>query len=119
MLDIINAKNALRKIVNSDLPIKMAFELSSIVDDIENQLNKFEKFRISLFEKYGTKDKKGNISVEKDNLKSFNNEMDDLLNAEVNINIKPIKIDDVLSIDGLKLSIRDLKALNNIGLIDM
>jgi hypothetical protein len=115
MFVIKNAESALRKLVNAELPIKIAFQISSVVDEIDIHLQKFEEFRINLVQKYGEKTENG-IEV-KENIEIFNKEITDLMNAEVTVNIQPIDIDTFLSIDSISLSVAEIKALQQLGLI--
>ena len=115
MLVIKNAESALRKLVNAELPIKIAFQISSVVDEIDVHLQKFEEFRINLVQKFGVKTDNG-IEV-KENIEEFNNEITNLLNAEVTVNIQSIDIDIFLNIDSVNLSVAEIKSLQQIGLI--
>jgi len=118
MLMIKNAEEALRKLVMAELPIKTAFEVSSTIDSIEPHLKKFEEFRVNLVQKYGSKTDKG-FEVLGDNIEKFNEEIQLLLNAEVNIDIHPIHVNDILGNDSIKMSVRDIKALESIGMLVM
>jgi hypothetical protein len=115
MFVIKNAESALRKLVNAELPIKIAFQISSVVDEIDVHLQKFEEFRIGLVQKYGEKTENG-IEV-KENIEVFNKEITDLMNAEVAVNVQPIDMDTFLSIDSVNLSVAEIKALQQLGLI--
>jgi hypothetical protein len=115
MFVIKNAESALRKLVNAELPIKIAFQISSVVDEIDVHLQKFEEFRINLVKKYGEKTENG-IEV-KNNIDEFNKEINDLMNAEITVNIQPIDINTFLNIDNVNLSVTEIKALQQLGLI--
>ena len=115
MFIIKNAESALRKLVSAELPIKIAFQISSVVDDIDVHLQKFEEFRIDLVQRYGEKTDNG-IEV-KNNIEEFNKEINDLLSAEVTVNVQPINMDTFLNIDNVSLSVAEIKALQQLGLI--
>jgi hypothetical protein len=115
MFIIKNAESALRKLVNADLPIKIAFQISSVIDEIDVHLQKFEEFRIDLVQRYGEKTDNG-IEV-KNNIEEFNKEINDLLNAEVTDTVQPIDMDTFLSIDSVNISVAEIKALQQLGLI--
>lgn len=119
MLDIKNAENALRKLVKADLPIKIAFELSNVVDDIDSELSKLESFRVKLIKKHGKPTEDGGIDVIKENIPMFNDEFVELMNVDVDIKINPVDIDVFEKIDNLKFSVQELKALQKIGLISV
>ena len=115
MFIIKNAESALRKLVNADLPIKIAFQISSVIDEIDVHLQKFEEFRIDLVQKYGEKTDNG-VEV-KENIEEFNKEINDLLNAEVTVTVQSIDIDTFLSIDSVNISVAEIKALQQLGII--
>ena len=118
MLDVKNAEKALRKLAQADLPVVISFQLIGFIDDVDKELSTFESVRIKLIKKYGEKDKNGNLVVGKDNIDDFNKDMSDLLNTNIEFNVKSIGSDVLLSIDGLSLSVSEIKALQNIGIID-
>jgi hypothetical protein len=115
MFTIKNAESALRKLVNAELPIKLAFQISSMVDEIDTHLQKFEEFRIELVKKYGDETENG-IEV-KNNIDEFNKEINDLMNVEITVNITPVDMDVFMNIDNVNLSVADIKALQILGLI--
>jgi hypothetical protein len=115
MFTIKNAAPALRKLVNAELPIKLAFQISSMVDEIDVHLRKFEEFRIELVKKYGEETENG-IEV-KNNIDEFNKEINDLMNVEITVNIIPVDIDIFMNIDNVNLSVADIKTLQILGLI--
>jgi len=119
MLDIKNAENALRKLVKADLPIKIAFELSNVIDDIDLELSKLESFRVKLIKKHGKPTEDGGMDVPKENMPMFNDEFIELMNVDVDIKIKPVDIDVFEKIDNLKFSVQELKALQKIGFISV
>jgi len=114
MYDLKNAETALKKLVNADLPIKIAFSLSNVVDSVDEQLRKFEDFRINLIKKYGDETEKG-FEVKPENVGIFENELNELL--QLDIDIKGIKTIDMGLLENTSFSIVELKALQNIGFI--
>lgn len=90
--------------INHSLPLKTKFWLTKLVERVAKEKSEIEKVRNSLIEKFGEKDKQGNISIpstikkgkkEETNpkLKEFQNEYMSLLNEVINIEYKPIGID--------------------------
>jgi len=116
LVDIKNAEPALRKLANADLPIKLAFQISSVIDEIDPHLAKFEEFRVSLVKKYGIETENG-IEVPQDKIGEFNNEINSLLNAEITAKVSPINLDDISEVENVKFSVRDLKSLMILGLL--
>ena len=110
-------ESIMMKIVNADLPVKVAFELNSIIDEIDEKLDKLEKFRVKLVKKYGEADENGNIRVPKDKAEIFNNEYMELMDSDVDI--KPVKIPfETLENMGFKVKIKEINALYKAGFLD-
>lgn len=114
MLDLKNAENALHKLVNTDLPVKIAFNLSYVIDKIDAELKRFDDFRIKLVKKYGKETENG-FEVLRENSIVFGKDMDELLSTEVDITIPfDISID---LLNDAKFSIIDIKSLIKIGIL--
>ena len=114
MYDLKNAEKALQKLVNADLPIKTAFKLSNIVDDIDVQLKKFEDFRISLIKKYGSETENG-FEVSPEKINEFEKEFNELLQLDVDFSdIEAVNVD---LLEDVSFSIIEIKSLKNIGFL--
>jgi len=113
LYDIKNAETAFRKLVNADLPIKMCFKLSSVIDEIDLELKRFEDFRINLIKKYGTQDEKG-YRLDDDKIHLFETEMNELLSTTIDIKPMEIPID---LLENTHFSVVEIKALSNLGFI--
>lgn len=106
-----SAIEALNKIIAVPLSVKVSYYLSKTIKVINEELTHLEETRIKLVEKYGQKDEKGETSVTKENFPKFVEEFKQLLSEEVEINIKPIKLSEVLDV---KLSALDILALGTL-----
>jgi len=114
MYDLKNAETALQKLVNADLPIKIAFGLSNVVDAVDEQLRKFEEFRVNLIKKYGKETEKG-FEVQQEHVMTFEKELNELLQLDIDIkDINPINLD---LLENSSFSIVELKSLQNLGFI--
>ena len=113
-----NAEFALSLLVQKELPIRLAFELNSIIDDVDDNLKRLEDFRVKLVEKYGEKNDKGEIIVKKSKLGSFQKEYDELLDSEIDLKPVPISLK-VLEDLNIKMSIKNVDALYKAGFISM
>jgi single-stranded DNA-specific DHH superfamily exonuclease len=106
-----NAEPALRKLLNSDLlNVKTAYRLGRSISKIDSELTQLEATRVRLVNKYGQKDKKGTITVKKENIEKFTQDMSKLLSMDVNLSIEPISLADLP--DNIGLSPVDLNALS-------
>lgn len=115
--DLKNVEGIMVRLVNSELPIRTAFQLNVMIEDLDDKLSKLEKFRIDLVTKYGTPDKLGNLQVEKENMVKFTNELKELMDSDVDFT--PVKIPiEVFEDNNIKLTIKDLNSLMTAGFID-
>jgi len=115
--EIINSTEALRKLSEMDLPSKTSFKIMLIVKELDTYLKPFEEARNNLIKKHGTviKDKDGKetdqYKIDPSNpetIEVFNKEMTDLLNEEIELKSKKIKIDEI---SDLKIKPKDLMQL--------
>lgn len=115
--DLKNVESVMMKLVNADLPIRIAFQINLIIDDLDEKLTKVEEFRINLVKKYGEEDKSGNLQVKKENMKSFTSELKELMESEVDFN--PVKIPfSAFEAGNINIKVRELNALMKAGFID-
>ena len=115
--DLKSVEQIMVRLVNSELPIRTAFQLNVMIEDLDDKLSKLEKFRIDLVSKYGTPDKLGNLQVEKENMVKFTNELKELMDSDVDFT--PVKIPiEVFEDNNIKLTIKDLNSLMTAGFID-
>lgn len=92
--EIVNARQALQKMMTKELPIKTAYRLSKLVNAVNDELGNFEDQRKKLVEKYG--EKKGEeVVVPKDKAQDFQKDMQELLDVEVKIDFDPISLSDI------------------------
>jgi hypothetical protein len=105
------AIEALHKLITVPLPIKVSYYLSKTVKVIGEELSHLENARIKLVEKYGEKNEKGETNVILDNYPKFYEELRQILAEEVDINIRPIKLSDIIDV---KLSTIDILALGQL-----
>lgn len=108
--EIFNSKESLQKLLEADLPIKIAFRLAKLAKTIEPELNNLEQQRVSLIKRLGTVSEGGNIQVQADKIMEFNKEFNSLLTENVSINFEPIPLS--LFGNDLKLSALDLSRID-------
>jgi hypothetical protein len=115
--DLKNVENAILKIVNAELPIKIAFQINLMIDDLDEKLTKLENFRINLVKKYGDADASGDLKVLPKNIKAFQQELKELLDSDVDFT--PVKIPlDVFDSANIKVTVKELNALIKAGFVD-
>lgn len=103
---------ALNKLVDKPMDALTSFRIGKTVSSVQSELEAFEKTRQSLLEKYGTKTADGEgleIKPEHKNWKHFVKEYEELVNEEVELDAKKIKIS---ALKEVKMSAKDLIALD-------
>ena len=104
---IVNTINALAKLNNAQLPIKVAYAISKNINKIESELKVYNAERAKLVNKYGEKDKEGklkvgengNVPLKEEYIEDYNRDIKELLSIENEIDIHMIKLDDLLNSD--------------------
>lgn len=92
----------LEEIIKIDLPVKPSYWLARILVKIGQEARSFDNVRVKLIEKYGARDDKGKLILDKKtnnyeitDKESFNKEFKELAEQEFEIDVKPIKLDDL------------------------
>lgn len=104
---IVNTINALGRLNNAQLPIKVSYAISKNVNKIEKELKVYDTERKKLVNKYGEKDKEGklkvdengNIPLKEEHIEDWNRDIKELLSIENEIDIHMIQLDDLLNSD--------------------
>ncbi len=113
--EILIAKDPMKKILSSNLPIKEAYELSKITEGFFMEVGRIEKFRDSLLDKYGDL-VDGNILIHQEEKEEFIVKYNELLSQ--NYDGEDIKVDlSLLESSGVKLSPIDVRILIEVGII--
>ena len=111
--------NSLRKVMNAEIPVSLAWKLKGTVQFLEQQHKAYDEMRRELLAKHGEKDEKGeqktdevgNVSFKDDNAKEkFIAAHKELLEQDVELESK-IKISDIANI---RLTTSDLLILEDI-----
>jgi hypothetical protein len=93
--NIKTAEEALKKLLNMDLPIKSSFVLGKLVKEVNAELAHFEDERIKLVKKMGTEDGEGNFNVTQEKAGEFMSAYSELSDIEVELNYEPVSADDL------------------------
>ena len=104
---VVNTINALSKLNNAQLPIKVAYAISKNVNKIESESKVYNTEKAKLVNKYGEKDKEGklkvgengNVSLKEEHIEDYNRDIKELLSIENEMDIHMIKLDDLLNSD--------------------
>ena len=116
---VVNTINALSKLNNAQLPIKVAYAISKNVNKIESELKVYNTEKAKLVNKYGEKDKEGklkvgengNVSLKEEHIEDYNRDIKELLSIENEMDIHMITLDDLLNSD-YNISPSELSAID-------
>jgi hypothetical protein len=107
----------LKKIVNSELPVSLAYKISKMIGKVSSELAALEEFRIQLINKYGEKDEVGNVRVPQDKLKDFMEDYNSILHEEVEgltlVTVPLVALEEA----GVRLTPVEVKVLADHGLL--
>lgn len=112
-------KQAIIKLNQQQLPLKVAYKLKGIINLIDAELQKYEEVRSAALLKYGKKkedgsleaDESGNVPLEGDDAQHFVNEINELLSLVVDF--PQIKLSELG--DNVSMSSEELFLLEFIG----
>lgn len=109
--ELLNAAESLNKLFIADLPIKLSYKLSKIVNSINGELKIYDEKRNELIRKLGTEDEKTkqwSVAPGSANMPEFMKKMNELLDAETEVIDWKIPLADLEKEPTLKLSAVDL-----------
>lgn len=113
--DIISANPVFTKILQHEFTGKQSFMISRVLRALNTETESFNKTREEVLRKYAETDEDGEIIVSDGNVKirdgemeSFQNEINELLYAELDVDVKPIPVD---WLDDVKLTPQEMIVL--------
>lgn len=105
--EIFNAREPLQKLIEKELPVKVAYGLAKMVNRLNEQFKIIEDVRQGLIRKYGEADKedpqKMEVKASSENYPKFVVEMTELMNQEVEVVIEKVKLPE--EVDGKPLQL--------------
>lgn len=98
---ILNDINTLGAISQKQLPIKVSYAIAKNINKLENELKTYNQERQKLIDKYCLKDENGNnvvdeynnLKIADENIETWNKEMNELLDIEIDIEIHKFNLD--------------------------
>ena len=110
LVEVQRAQKAFQKVMNADLPVRVAFRLSRLAKAVDDVFADIEKQRVKLVEKYGEQAENGDgVRVKTENIAKFQQEFAELL-AEETVTLKTDKIE-LEVLEGVKLTPLEMLAL--------
>lgn len=106
--EIINSVEALNKLIGCEHKASLVYKLYKIITILEPEIQTFNKVKDGLIKKYGV-ESDGNIEIkDKESIDTFNTEILDVLNQNVDINFDKIKLSDI---EDVKMSLDNFTKL--------
>ena len=108
VFDIVNANQVFTKILTNEFTGKQAFMIGRIMRSLNTETEEFKKTRENILRKYAEVDENGEMIVNEGNVKirdgemeNFQEEINGLLYAKLDLNITPIPVE---WLDNIKLT---------------
>lgn len=114
---LIESVDILGKLNNAVLPVRASYKLAKSLKEIESELVIFNEQKQKLINKYGKKDKDGNVEVGEngmidiEDISGWSVEYNDLLGLEVDLNLLKIDANDLFESD-FKISAIELSKID-------
>ena len=104
--------NLLNRIVDQQLPIRLAFRFTRLIRELNTEYQSLEKLRDELVKKYGeaVEGQEGSFKVSEDKREDFMNDFQDLLKETVDIGWELVSVE-TPGFEALSLSVRELNIL--------
>lgn len=113
--DIISASPIFTKILQHEFTGKQSFMISRVLRALNTETKSFNKIREEVLKKYAETDdvgemivSEGNVKIRDGEMESFQKEINELLYAELDIDVKPIPVD---WLDDVKLTPQEMLIL--------
>lgn len=100
---IINSIDSLNKLISERLPARASFRIAQVSRQLDDYIQDYQKDLNKLHHKFGQKDDKGELVrdpkgvIQFDDFESFQKEHEGLLEDKVEVNGKPLKLDQLAS----------------------
>ena len=119
--NIVESADIMRELSNKSLKGRAAFRVARLLRELEKEFTLFNEKRMDLIKEYAQKnengemksDENGNVTLDQDRLNEFYQSLDELLNADVEINAEKIDSEDLGDIEITPAQIINLEAFIN------
>lgn len=115
--EIINSQQSLNVLLGTSLPVKIAYQLSKLVNKIQPDLKIYDEQRMKLVKELGeqTDAEKDLWTIKPENMVKYTEEMAKLLDVEVDINLfadKPFEKIKIEDLGDINVEAKDLVSLD-------
>lgn len=112
IIEVYNWAMSMRK---KDIPYTAAFLITSNINNMDGVVKNFEEQKLSMLEKYGKKDSEGKLKIDENKMaeledtETFNAEIVNLLECEVDILVNKIPMEEMKN---LSIPIEKMRAIS-------
>lgn len=119
--NIVECADIMRELSTKSLKGRVAFRVARLLRELEKEFTLFNEKRMDLIKEYAQKDENGemksdengNVTLDQDRLTEFYQSLDDLLNADVEINAEKIDAEDLGDVEFTPTQIISLEPFIN------
>lgn len=119
--NIVECADIMRELSTKSLKGRVAFRVARLLRELEKEFTLFNEKRMDLIKEYAQKDENGemksdengNVTLDQDRLSEFYQSLDDLLNADVEINAEKIDAEDLGDVEFTPTQIINLEPFIN------
>lgn len=119
--NIVECADIMRELSTKSLKGRVAFRVARLLRELEKEFTLFNEKRMDLIKEYAQKDENGemksdengNVTLDQDRLSEFYQSLDDLLNADVEINAEKIDAEDLGDVEFTPTQIISLEPFIN------
>lgn len=104
---IIESQEAMRNLLDKQLKGRTAFQVARLIKKLENEISSYNDTRVKLIERYAMKNDDGTFVINdkneyqftQENMNGFVQEMNKILTEDIEIDVNPIKLEELDNID--------------------
>lgn len=115
MGEIVTALPALRKLADEKLTLKTLYQVSHTMSVLDNEIAFYNQERFKIIESLGNNIEGDKWKIPEENRAEFEARMDELINLEIESEIKPIMLP---TSENLTMSFNEIKTLEGFVILD-
>lgn len=105
LFDLIDSNEDFNKLTSMDMKVVTAFKLSRIQKEVSDAVMSFYQSRNEFITRLGEENENGDYQVTDENLSTFNEQIDELVEQEIEISFDQISIEELKTSNGNDLDI--------------
>jgi hypothetical protein len=105
LLEIYSSVSVMNKLLDAELPASVAFQLTKLLKNLNDEIKVIEEQRVKLVSKHGETTENQGVTVSETNKEAFLKEFGELLDTEIELNWTPVPVS---KFDSVNMSANDL-----------